>query len=128
VQIRKLDRIVSELRKNKAKIKKGISEIGQISFRRIPDPEGEVAICIVFFVDSAEKAIEFRNALIAENIRTESGGYPGVICDLSNLKDGHVFLNWKQYLRNSEFLKMRYQKSVGIMTKAVHIDTRSSAH
>jgi dTDP-4-amino-4,6-dideoxygalactose transaminase len=122
VQLRKLDGIVERLRKNKEKIKRGISDISQISFRRIPDPEGEVAICIVFYVESAEKAREFRDALVAENIRTESGGYPGILYDADNPRDGHVFLNWRHILKNSELLKKRYQKSIEIMERAVHID------
>lgn len=122
VQLRKLDGIVERLRKNKEKIKRGISDIPQISFRRIPDPEGEVAICIVFYVESAEKAREFRDALVAENIRTESGGYPGILYDANNPRDGHVFLNWRHILKNGELLKKRYQKSIEIMERAVHID------
>jgi 8-amino-3,8-dideoxy-alpha-D-manno-octulosonate transaminase len=121
VQLRKLDGLVEKLRANKAKIKKGISDISQITFRRLPDPNGEVAVGLVFFVERPEKAIEFRNAIIAENIRTPSGSYPGVVYEPGK-KDGHVFMSWGHIIGDIERVKKRYQQSIDIMSRAIHID------
>src|SRR5579885_2361778 len=73
VQLAKMDTIIRRIREIKSKIKKGISDIPGLSFRRIPDPEGEVAVGLVFFTESKDKAILFKEALMAENIRTPSG-------------------------------------------------------
>jgi 8-amino-3,8-dideoxy-alpha-D-manno-octulosonate transaminase len=121
VQFRKIDKIVRKLRENKARIKKGVSDISGITFRRIPAPEGEVAVCLIFFVKTPEKAREFRDALLAENIRTPSGSYPGVVYD-PNKMDGHVFMQWGHIFRGIHRVKKRYQRSLDLMGRAVHID------
>ncbi|MFC1574061.1 DegT/DnrJ/EryC1/StrS family aminotransferase [Candidatus Latescibacterota bacterium] len=55
-QLRKIDEIVGTLREKKAKLKKMISGIDGVSFRKLHYPEGECAtLCTVIF-DSAEKA------------------------------------------------------------------------
>ncbi len=121
VQLKKLDGLIRRLRENKSKIKKGISGIGGLSFRKLPDPEGEVAVGLVFFVDDPKKAIEFRDALRAENIQTPSGSYPGVVYD-PKMVDGHVFTSWGHILPGIERVKKRYKQSLDIMGRAVHID------
>jgi 8-amino-3,8-dideoxy-alpha-D-manno-octulosonate transaminase len=120
-QLKKIDDVVAKLRKNKAIIKRGISDIGRISFRTIHDPEGEVAVCLVFYVEDSKKAKEFKNALIAENIRTTSGGYPGVVYE-PDRPDGHIFAYWSHIIRGIDRVKNKYRQSTDIMGRAVHID------
>lgn len=121
VQLRKIDSLVRQLRTNKAKIKKGISNIGGITFRKLPDPNGEVAVGLVFFVENGKKALEFRDALKAENIQTPSGSYPGVVYD-PNAYDGHVFMAWGHILPGIRKVKNKYQQSLDLMGRAVHLD------
>src|SRR5579885_516697 len=103
------------------KIKKGISDIPGLSFRRIPDPEGEVAVGLVFFTESKDKAILFKEALMAENIRTPSGSYPGVVYEpLRN--DGHVFMHWGHLLPGIERVSNQYRQTLDLLSRAVHID------
>jgi 8-amino-3,8-dideoxy-alpha-D-manno-octulosonate transaminase len=122
VQLRKLDDIVAKIRENKAKIKKGISGINGIEFRRLPDPQGEIGVALVFFVDTHEKAILFRDALLAENIKTPSGSYPGVMADPKRF-DGHVFTAWGHLVPGvKEGAQKEYKPSLDLLGRAVHID------
>jgi dTDP-4-amino-4,6-dideoxygalactose transaminase len=121
VQLRKMDGLVSKIRANKAVIKKSMSDISGVKFRKLPDPQGEVAVGLVFFVETPEKARAFRDALRAENIRTESGAYPGVLYDPA-VTDGHVFLHWGHIIRNLEHVRDKYAQSINLMSRAVHLD------
>ena len=121
VQLKKMDAVVSKIRANKAVIKKGMSDISGIKFRKLPDPQGEVAVGLVFFVETPEKAREFRDALRAENIRTESGAYPGVLYDPA-VTDGHVFLHWGHIIKDLDRVKDKYAQSINLMSRAVHLD------
>ena len=121
IQLKKMDAVVSKIRANKAVIKKGMSDISGVKFRKLPDPQGEVAVGLVFFVETPEKAREFRDALRAENIRTESGAYPGVLYDPA-VTDGHVFLHWGHIIRDLERVRDKYAQSINLMSRAVHLD------
>jgi 8-amino-3,8-dideoxy-alpha-D-manno-octulosonate transaminase len=121
VQLSKIDGIVRKIRQNKSKIMKGISNIGGIEFRKIPDPEGEVGVGLVFFIETKEKAILFKEALLAENIRTPSGSYPGVVYEPGR-QDGHVFMHWAHLLPGVERVSSRYEQSLDLLSRAVHID------
>ncbi len=92
-QLKKIDWIIKDIKKNKAKIKKGISDIDGITFRRLNDPAGEAGISLVFFTKKPSQALTFKKALRAENIWTTSGSYPAVVYDPS-INDGHVFMHW----------------------------------
>ncbi|HKW04117.1 MAG TPA: aminotransferase class I/II-fold pyridoxal phosphate-dependent enzyme [Nitrososphaerales archaeon] len=121
-QLKKLDKIVAKIRANKSKVKKGISGIGGIEFRKQPDPKGEIGVGLVFFAKTPQKAILFRNALLAENIITPSGSYPGVMYDPSK-SDGHVFTSWGHLVpRVSQLAKKELKPSLDLLSRAVHID------
>jgi 8-amino-3,8-dideoxy-alpha-D-manno-octulosonate transaminase len=121
-QLKKMDKILAKIRSNKAKIKEGISGISGIEFRRQPDPEGEIGVGLVFFVETPKKAILFRDALIAENIITPSGSYPGVMYDPKR-NDGHVFMAWGHLVpRVKKLAKKKLKPSLDLLSRAVHID------
>jgi 8-amino-3,8-dideoxy-alpha-D-manno-octulosonate transaminase len=119
-QLKKMDWIIKDIKKNKAKIKKGISDIDGITFRRINDP-GEAGISLVFFTQKPEQALLFKKALRAENIWTTSGSYPGVVYDPS-INDGHVFMHWGHIFKGIQRVSKRYQASLDLMSRAVHLD------
>lgn len=121
VQLTKIDGIINKIRENKSKIKKGISDIGGLEFRKLPDPEGEVGVGLVFFTKTKEKALEFKEALFAENIRTPSGSYPGVVYEPGR-HDGHVFMHWSHLLPGIERVSGQYSQSLDLLSRAVHID------
>lgn len=57
-QIRKLDQILATQRKHKAALKSAISGISGVSFREIPDPDGDSATFLTFFMPDADAARE----------------------------------------------------------------------
>jgi 8-amino-3,8-dideoxy-alpha-D-manno-octulosonate transaminase len=121
VQLSKMDLIIKKIRETKAKIKKGISDISGIKFRKLPDPDGEVGVGLVFFTESREKAVQFKDALLAENIRTPSGSYPGVVYEPGR-QDGHVFMHWAHLLPGIERVSSQYSQTLDLLSRAVHID------
>lgn len=120
-QLKKMDWIIKGIRKNKRRIKRGIAKVPGITFRRLNDAEGEAGISLVFFVETPEKAVAFKKALIAENIWTPSGGYPAVVYDPKSF-DGHVFMHWGHIFNGIERVKGRYQQSLDLLSRAVHLD------
>jgi 8-amino-3,8-dideoxy-alpha-D-manno-octulosonate transaminase len=121
VQLRKLDKIVARTRKNKQRVVKQISGLGGLKLRKENDPAGEVAVALVFFVKTPEKAKAFSKALIAENIRRASGSYPGVVY-LEGREDGHVYPHWKHLVPVREDAAGQYRASLDLMARAVHLD------
>ena len=70
VQLRKLPRIVRAMRKAKAAIKKGISDIAGITFRRLNDEKGDSGAFLIFTLPKATIARKFADRLNSENIYT----------------------------------------------------------
>lgn len=120
-QLKKVDWIIGDIKKNKARIKKGISDIGGITFRRLNDAAGEAGISLVFFTKTPAQAIKFKHALRAENIWTTSGSYPAVVYDPQS-NDGHVFMHWGHVFKGIDRVKKQYQQSLDYMSRAVHLD------
>lgn len=66
-QMAKLEHIISEQRKNKAAIKEVLEDIDGIGFREIPDPAGDTATFLAFFLPTAEIARRFNAVLCDQN-------------------------------------------------------------
>jgi len=120
-QLKKIDRVVGEVKKRNAQVRKGISDVRGIKFRRSNDEKGESGISLVFFVASSAKARLFKDALVAENIRTVSGGYPVVVYD-PRVIDGHTFMHWGHILKDMKKNIREHSRSLDLMTRAVHLD------
>ncbi len=120
VQLKKMDSIVARTRRNKKKVVDGISDIPGIRLRRENDPEGEIAVALIMFVENPEKARKFRDALVAENIRRPSGSYPGVVYEPGK-DDGHVFPHWGHLIPQAE-AGPEYKRSLNLLGRAVHLD------
>jgi 8-amino-3,8-dideoxy-alpha-D-manno-octulosonate transaminase len=120
-QLKKIDWIIKDIKRNKAKIKKGISDIDGITFRRLNDPAGEAGISLVFFTKKPEQAIAFKKGLREENIWTASGSYPAVVYDPST-NDGHVFMHWGHVFKGIDRVSRRYKQSLDLLGRAVHLD------
>lgn len=66
-QLRKLDNVIlARHRENKLRIKEALKKIDQITFRNIPDPNGDSASFLIFFLPTPKKAEAFKDALTAE--------------------------------------------------------------
>jgi dTDP-4-amino-4,6-dideoxygalactose transaminase len=120
-QLKKMDGVVREIRKRNARVRRGIEDIKAIKFRRSNDEHGESGISLVFFVESRAKARLFKDALVAENIRTTSGGYPTVVYD-PRVTDGHTFMHWGHIIKDMKKNIREHAKSLDLMTRAVHLD------
>lgn len=66
-QLRKLDTIIGRMRERKRRVLAGI-EMLPLALREVPDPDGDAATSVAFFLDSREQAQEFAKLLNAENI------------------------------------------------------------
>jgi 8-amino-3,8-dideoxy-alpha-D-manno-octulosonate transaminase len=67
-QVKKLDIIVSRMRKNKKLIKDGIKDIKGLKFRRINDEDGDASNSLIMLLPTKDKTHEFIEALSAEGI------------------------------------------------------------
>lgn len=106
-QLRKLDMILDVQRKNKKAIKDALSSVSEVSFRNIPDPEGDSATFLAFFLPTEARAREISQALASagvdgcfywydnnwhyikkwDHIRTLAGGGKMPQSDMANVRD-----------------------------------------
>ncbi|MHB0913030.1 MAG: DegT/DnrJ/EryC1/StrS family aminotransferase [Armatimonadota bacterium] len=93
-QLGKLDRLVDEMRENKRRIKDQIKGLHGITFRRLNDEEGEVAICLMFMLDDKEKVGDFVDALRAEGVDAAGVFNKGI-------PDWHIYSHWTHVLDQS---------------------------
>jgi 8-amino-3,8-dideoxy-alpha-D-manno-octulosonate transaminase len=97
-QLRKLDKILTCQRENKARIKEALSKIDQISFRNIPDPAGDTATFVIFLLPTAAKAKAFNK------IMTEEGF--GTVYWYEN--DWHYYERWEHLLEAKSLIGTGY--------------------
>jgi 8-amino-3,8-dideoxy-alpha-D-manno-octulosonate transaminase len=64
-QLNKLDGIISEQRRHKRAIKQRLAQVKGVTFRQIPDDEGDTATFLAFFLPDAETTRAFNEALNA---------------------------------------------------------------
>ncbi len=67
-QLRKLDRIVADVRANGARVYEGIRDLPGIRLRRLPDPAGELASAVFLGFDSKARRDRFMAMMKAENV------------------------------------------------------------
>ncbi len=91
VQLRRLDSLIEKMRKNKKRIKDAISDIKEIKFRRLNDPEGDTAIALFFSLPTVELTKKFAKALKAEGISANSVYDKGV-------PDWHIYSYWEMII------------------------------
>jgi 8-amino-3,8-dideoxy-alpha-D-manno-octulosonate transaminase len=91
-QLTKLDGLLLNMRTNKQRIKKAISGIKGLEFRRLNDPEGDTGVVLIFYLPSADLAGKFSAALNAEGVEASS------LHDKS-VPDWHVYNHWDMILK-----------------------------
>ena len=98
-QLRKLNSLILPAQKsNKARIKEALAKIDQITFREIPDPEGDTATFITFFLPTAQKAQAFHRAM------SEAGA--GAIYWYENA--WHYYEQWEHLLQGKSLMRTGY--------------------
>jgi len=90
-QLDKLNRLVGAMRENKARIKKQISGLKGITFRKLNDEAGDVAICLMFMLDDSSKVTPFVEALKAEGVDAAGVFNKGI-------PDWHIYSHWKHII------------------------------
>jgi 8-amino-3,8-dideoxy-alpha-D-manno-octulosonate transaminase len=97
-QLRKLDYIVAEQRKNKESIKEALRPVAGIKFRDIPDPDGDTATFLAFNLPTEAATKTFQKALSAQGI------------DTVRYKDNlwHYVPNWEHFLARSTANSKKY--------------------
>ncbi len=83
-QLRKLSKILEIQRKNKKKIKDAMTEITEVSFRKIPDEKGDSATFLTFFLPTGERAREIAGKL----------SEAGIGCPYWYDNNWHYFRKW----------------------------------
>ena len=97
-QLRKLDTIIAEQRKNKAAVRKALSAVPGIEFRSIPDPDGDTATFIGMSLPSAAVAKKFQKAM------SENGA------DLIYFYENfwHYLPNWEHFIAKCTACSAKY--------------------
>ena len=90
-QIRKLDGLLAGMRRNKKRIKDGISDLRGITFRRLNDAEGDTAIALIFYLPDKAITARFAEALQAEGVAA------ACIFD-KGIPDWHIYAHWKHII------------------------------
>ncbi len=90
-QLKKLDKLLSLMRRNQKRIIGGIKDTKGIKIRPVNDPEGDTCICLMFYLDNGSKVQEFVEALRAEGIDA-NGVYN------SGIPDWHIYPHWKHII------------------------------
>jgi len=98
-QFRKLESVILPAqRKNKARIKEALAKIDQVTFREIPDPEGDTGTFVTFFLPTAQKARAFNKAM------AEAGA--GAIYWYENY--WHYYEQWEHLLGGKSLMRTGY--------------------
>jgi len=97
-QIRKTDAMLAGYRRAKKLIKEGIDKSPHVQFRRIPDEQGDTAICLILFLPDADVTRQAIEALHAEGV--PAGG----VYD-SKVRDWHIYTYWEHVLDKKSVAK-----------------------
>jgi 8-amino-3,8-dideoxy-alpha-D-manno-octulosonate transaminase len=90
-QLGRLDGLVKRMRENQKRIIEGIQGVKGIKVRPVNDPEGDSAICLMFYLDAREKVEPFVNALKAEGVAAAGVFNAGI-------PDWHIYAHWKHII------------------------------
>jgi len=97
-QLRKLDTVISEQKKNKAALKEALSSIKGLKFRAMPDPAGDSATFLAFNLPEPAAAKALQKALGEQGI--------DAIYYKNNL--WHYVPNWEHFLAKSTANSKQY--------------------
>ena len=123
-QLRKLDTIIEIQRKHKKIIKDAMGDIAEVTFRELPDAEGDSAGFLTFMMPTEERTIEI-------NKKLAGNGVDG--CFYWYINNWHYLNNWKhiQELKSCsalpitliddrpDYTKVSVPKSDAIMSKTI---------
>jgi len=98
-QLRKLDSVIlKKQRENKTRIKDALAKIKGVTFRNVPDPSGDTATFVMFFLPSAETADRFNDVMAKEGAGATSW----------YKNNWHYYERWEHLLEGKSILKTGY--------------------
>ena len=97
-QLSKLDRVISEQRKNKAAIKAVLAGVRGMKFREMPDPDGDTATFLAFNLPNAARTKKFQKVLAENGVDT--------IYYKENM--WHYVPNWEHFLAQATASSTKY--------------------
>ncbi len=134
VQLRRLNGLLNDMRLRKNMIKDNISSLAKqkgVTFRTMNDPDGDAALALIFFVPQADQAHPVAEAMNAE-------GLPSFVMYSPDATDYHVYSHWspimnqrtwtpdggpwKNHPRKIVYEREMCPKTLGLLSRAVHID------
>ncbi len=90
-QLSRLDKLLSLMRRNQARILEGIKGTEGIKVRPVNDSQGDVGICLMFYLRDSSKVNKFVQALQAEGVDA-TGVYN------SGIPDWHIYAHWNHVI------------------------------
>jgi 8-amino-3,8-dideoxy-alpha-D-manno-octulosonate transaminase len=114
-QLKKLDYILGQQRKNKKKIKDSISDLN-LQFRNIVD-DGETGDTLVFFLEDSKAAKYFENRLRENGLGTKN--LPDALSWHFTGMWKHIFYQYKKF-KGKNLVKI-WQESYSILSRAIAI-------
>jgi 8-amino-3,8-dideoxy-alpha-D-manno-octulosonate transaminase len=105
VQLRKLDRITGAMRSAKNRIKKELE--GVLEFREVPDPKGDGGSFLLTILPTREKSLRLVEALRAEGIVADRGGFYPIHMDQWGL---HIYYNATNLVNKRASADISYAK------------------
>jgi 8-amino-3,8-dideoxy-alpha-D-manno-octulosonate transaminase len=126
-QLRKLDTIVGSMRERKRRVLDGIAEL-PLELREVPDPEGDAATSVAFFLDSKDEAQEFAKLLNAENVtcgspysgRVAYQTWPQIVAQRTSAPSGFPFRS-PQYGREVRYFDGMCPRSEDLVSRVLFI-------
>jgi len=133
-QLEKLDGILEKMRRSQKRIIQGIKDAPGVKVRPVHDPDGDVGICLMFYLESKNKVQTFTEALQAEGVDA-SGVYN------SGIPDWHIYAHWEHIIQKKtptpdgepwtsrhhqgpdvEYSRDMCPKTLELLSRVVHID------
>lgn len=111
VQLGRLNFVLNEQRRNKARIKKAIADLPGIEFRDQPDPEGDGGDTLAFFLPDEKTAATFNAYLAKEKIDTKI---------LPSAMNWHFVSNWNHIIQYCPPYRLdAWPKSAALLKRAI---------
>ena len=101
-QLSRLDYVIGEQKKNKARIKEAISGMKELKFRELPDEAGDGGDTLIFFLPNKGMASDFEKELTKQEIGTKI---------LPSALGWHYFANWEHIINE---LKGKKENKIGM--------------
>lgn len=115
VQVKRLEQLISNMRKNKRAIKAGLKKISGFEFRQMPDETGDIGVALSFYVKHKAMRDEFISRIAAEGIPLLTC-YSGLPIYLKNPQFQNVSSwHWKNYPFSAPEMKQNipsYKKGI----------------